>query len=409
MISFSTMNNQTDGLNGAEKFLVFERPCPLCGSLNQGTVVQHDEFQFFTDSQATCKRAKVRHVQCRDCHALFMNPVYTSYGFRILFAEAGQSYGSTEIRPAEQQNWLKERQLLSPGSCVFDVGCYEGDFLAQLPHDVNKVGLDFDEAAIQRGLKRHPDSNMKLISGDMTNFSLPVTPDLITMFHVLEHLPDPVQTMLSLRRNARRETHLLVEVPILQLGKTNDINGFFGVQHLTHFSRSSLERIFSLTGWQIVEWCEQTDYNGCRVLAVPGAPRPREFTAAADRRDLYEVLSTWYASLADAEAVLSKLNEQEVVIWGAGMHTEFLYQVTSLFSNFPHRRYLLVDSDPLKQGQRWRGIGIQSPNMLKEIDFSNRQLLISSYGSQEKIAELGASLGVPHDRIVKLYKSLRIY
>jgi hypothetical protein len=47
-------------------------------------------------------------------------------GFNILFAEAGQSYGSTEGRPHEQTKWLADRGLLDEGKVFLDVGCYDG-------------------------------------------------------------------------------------------------------------------------------------------------------------------------------------------------------------------------------------------------------------------------------------------
>ena len=43
-------------------------------------------------------RADVNHVRCTQCNALYMNPCYSSEGFSILFAQAGMTYGATEMR-----------------------------------------------------------------------------------------------------------------------------------------------------------------------------------------------------------------------------------------------------------------------------------------------------------------------
>ena len=61
------------------------------------------------------------------------------------------------------------------------------------------------------------------------------------MFHVLEHLKNPLETLINILKSAHQTTYLLIEVPILENGFTNDINGFFSAQHLTHFSRQSLK------------------------------------------------------------------------------------------------------------------------------------------------------------------------
>ena len=54
------------------------------------------------------------------------------FGFKILFDEAGQSYGSSEGRPQEQIDWLLSKDQLREGSSILDVGCYEGSFLARV-------------------------------------------------------------------------------------------------------------------------------------------------------------------------------------------------------------------------------------------------------------------------------------
>ena len=78
-------------------------------------------------------------------------------------------------------------------------------------------------------------------------------PDTITMYHVLEHLPRPVEVLKKLSvQSQNQQQKSLVEVPIIENGNTNDINGFFSIQHTTHFSANSLLNcIIALAGWKI--------------------------------------------------------------------------------------------------------------------------------------------------------------
>jgi hypothetical protein len=69
----------------------------------------------------------------------------------------------------------------------------------------------------------------------------------------------------------------------------------------------------------------------------------------------------------------------------------------------------VVDSDPLKQGKSWRGIPVGPSAWLRELDWRGTMLLVSSYGSQEAIVRDALALGVPADRIVRLYDSSRVY
>lgn len=385
------------------------RPCPICGSARVRTVLNLDDFQFFSDSAVQPKRVNLRQVQCLQCHALFLNPVYSAQGFALLFAEAGQSYGASEGRPQEQIAWLAARGLLQQGSKLLDAGCYDGGFLSHLPDYVERIGVDIDGPAIERGRALHGAAGICFVQGNFESFKSPNVPDCITMFHVLEHLPDPIAVLKNLRANAHGNTRLVVEVPILEKGATNDINGFFSVQHTTHFSRASLRNALGRAGWSVEEWFEQPDYNGCRVLACPGDVESTN-GSTDDVAALHEYLASWHAAVASVNRRIAALQtDRRCVIWGGGMHTEFLYQVSNLFQLDASREYLIVDSDPIKHGKSWRGIDIYPTEIIADVDWTDAQLVVSSYGSQDAIVNAALARGVPVERIVRLYERIDVY
>ncbi len=274
---------------------------------------------------------------------------------------------------------------------------------------MRRIGVDIDQTAITRGIETHGKSGIEFIFGDFNRFEMSWIPDVITMFHVLEHLPDPVATLRNLRAVSRAGTHLVVEVPILENGMTNDVNGFFSALHMTHFSRQSLANSLNRAGWVIEERFEQADYNGCRVLAVAGPATDGVFGAQEDEVSLARYLAHWKSAVA---AVSARLDEAmltgRVVIWGGGLHTEFLYHLTELF-RVPEREFVIVDSDPMKQGRSWRGISIIPPSRLPEIDWATAKLVVSSYGGQDEIAGRAISHGAPPARTVLLYDHVSIH
>jgi SAM-dependent methyltransferase len=386
------------------------RPCPICGGERARTVLQFDQFQFYSDSAELPKRVDIREVQCLDCFALYLNPCYTDYGFRVLFAEAGRSYGSSATHTSRQIDWLKARGLLRTGNRLLDAGCYDGAFLAQLPDDLEKIGVDVDAPAIARGCQTLGEKGIEFILGDFETFSCEKSLDVITMFHVIEHLPRPVTVLRNLRSMVHAGTRLVIEVPILENGITNDINGFFTVQHTTHFTRVSLQNCLAVAGWTTVESEEQPDYNGFRVIASPSESVRRAERDACAMHLLRGYLAKWNLAVQEVEDQVSELMRAgKCVIWGGGAHTEFLYQATSLFHNRRDRQYAIVDADPIKKGKSWRGIEIHSPDILRELTWHDEYLLVSSYGSQPDIVKAAAELGIPRDRVVVLYKEFRVY
>lgn len=406
-LTWATIDSFADNSTSAE--LVARRPCPLCGHRHDREVTRYERFQFYSDDATRPKRADVRTALCERCFAVFMNPCYSAEGFRTLFAEAGMSYGSNVPAHGGQQiAWLEQRGLLRDGAVLLDVGCYDGGLLSRLPKSVERIGVDIDEPAISRGRERHPD--IAFVCGDFEHFESPRAPTAITMFHVLEHLPRPVQALERLRQVAAPGARLVVEVPVVENGATHDINGFFSVQHLTHFSRSSLRASVESAGWKIEEIHEQPDYNGCRVLACACDPVAVRTGDPEDVARIWGLRAGHFSALESAARRLQAVpRDARCVIWGGGAHTEVLYHVTPFFLASPERPLAIVDGDLLKHGRTWRGVAIHSPKVLAGQDWSGTWLLVSSYGSQESIARAARDLGVPDSRIVRIYDSVRSY
>ena len=54
----------------------------------------------------------MRNVQCFECFAVFMDPCYSEFGFKVLFDEAEKSYGSLSSHTDEQIAWLDAKALI---------------------------------------------------------------------------------------------------------------------------------------------------------------------------------------------------------------------------------------------------------------------------------------------------------
>ena len=320
------------------------------------------------------------------------------------------SYGASPKRYDEIDRWMREKGLFDKGGIVLDAGCYEGTLLAKFPSKMKRVGVDIDASVIERGRSRYGNQGIEFIVGDFESFRYSFQPDIITMFHILEHLPRPVEALRYLRRISKSDTNLLIEVPILEKGKTNDINGFFSPQHMTHFSKTSLDNILLTSGWNPLSVNEMPSYNGLRVIARPSTIGGEIKHETGDMGFLCENLSHWYNSIANIEQVLEKTKSSpRMAIWGGGVHTELVYHLTSFFDQNPEREYVIIDSDPAKNGKSWRGIRIFEPSSLPIASFEKCPLLISSYSSQESILKAAKNAGFFEEDIIKLYNSIERY
>jgi len=406
---FASVDTHHDGAA-----LTSSRPCPVCNGLEHRVLLTLSDFQFYSDSDDYPKQADVKTVICRQCYCVFMNPCYSAFGSQILFAEAGKSYGAMPNHVEAQITWLQSKGALKGKSVNLDVGCYEGDFLRLLPTDAKKIGVDIDRAAVERGQNRQIDHQITLVAGDFANFQLNgVDPDLITMIHVLEHLPDPVSVLRHLRELSKDSVYLFIEIPIIERGQTNDINGFFSVQHMTHFSQNTVAWCLAEAGWGIVDTEKVASYRALRILALPSRDEmgATQFQpCSGDVVAAYDSLRFWYESLISVELKIKEFPiSSRIVFWGAGAHLEFLFQMTTIFTKFSSSTFALVDGDAAKRGKTWRGIPILDPNILAGIDWKETAVVVSSYGFQQEISDMLTTFGAPDGRVLKLYDEIQRY
>jgi hypothetical protein len=368
--------------------------CPICHEVwprPSTTVCQTTtDYQFGTDGRAP--RVSFSEVQCQGCAGVYKEPRFTDRGMAVLFAQAARSYGSEHpaARAQEQVAWLEARGLTGN---LLDFGCGDGTFLGAVPATRKRRGYDIDPGMIATAAIAHPGIEFSVERPMGTWY-----PSVATFWHALEHLPEPHHDLDIPAQ------HLVVEVPIAEGHHYADICGFLTVQHQTHFTRASLTRLLARCGWMIRDM-ELMPYNGLRVWAT----RDR----AAARQIILEDDPTWpetyrarhAVAVAAVDARLRSVRGQPFILWGAGMHTEQLYHETRLREHMPTA---LVDSDPGKVGQDWRGVQIHPVEFARSIAQWGR-LVISSYGSQREIYAQALALGWRADQIVTLYENPVVY
>ena len=156
---------------------------------------------------------------------------------------------------------LDELFELAAPSSMLDVGCGEGVLVhkwAQRLGDRRVVGIDLQEESIQSGWaeRQAPNLEYRVIEDAKLPFEANEF-DLASAIEVLEHVPDPEQTLAEMARCAA--SHLLVSVPREPLWRMLNIaRGAYWPAlgntpgHLNHWSRRSFVRLLARHG-EVVE------------------------------------------------------------------------------------------------------------------------------------------------------------
>ncbi len=117
-----------------------------------------------------------------------------------------------------------------------DVGAGGGE----LVYMARQAGLDARGLEPHRGYSEfaREQYDVAIETGGIENLA-PASADVVTLFHVLEHLPDPMQAMAHIHRGLRPGGLLVIEVPNILQWDASPANIYFGA-HLFYFNRHTL-------------------------------------------------------------------------------------------------------------------------------------------------------------------------
>jgi 2-polyprenyl-3-methyl-5-hydroxy-6-metoxy-1,4-benzoquinol methylase len=252
------------------------RSCPLYGGENSH---HFDQRKF--------RRQKVINPICQGCGLVYQSPRLTEEETTAFYqAEYRQMYQGEEApiardfstqtaRAVSQVDFI--RPIIPAVSRHLDIGCSLGILLKQVQagYHSQATGVEPGEAhrmyARKEGLLVYP-SLEDLEKAGEARF------DLISLSHVLEHLPDPVGYLARLPGNVLvPEGWLLLEVPNLYSHDS------FEVAHLCAFSPHTLREVIFRSGFEMVKFEKHGRPNSailplyltvlCRPASQPN-PRP---------------------------------------------------------------------------------------------------------------------------------------
>jgi len=139
---------------------------------------------------------------------------------------------------------------------VCDIGCGEGLFLSAVRdrHYLDPMGLEPNAACVAFGRNR----GLCIEQGTVEEFSARFSTQqikVVTLFHVIEHLVDPFETLRMMRNVLTPGSFLIIETPNIQsysARKWGDQWRLIYRQHLSYFNSSTLRSSLKQAGFEIL-------------------------------------------------------------------------------------------------------------------------------------------------------------
>jgi len=201
---------------------------------------------------------------------------YYTHSYRESSAKVG--FLRRVYRGVGKRRWEKKVRMVygPPQGRLLDVGCGAGEgllFLREMGWQVQ--GVDFDENAVNAARKMRLDVQR----GSLKEQSFPDgTFDVVNLSHVIEHLPDPIETLAECRRILKRGGKLVLFTPnSSSLGHRifkGDWRGLEPPRHLHIFSAKSMRLALIAAGFHDLRIYPQTalsiNYESILLRLSPG-------------------------------------------------------------------------------------------------------------------------------------------
>jgi len=228
-----------------------EVPCPLCGSGERRLRFREEPFAL-----VTCRECGLAYVTPRLPPAQLISAVYGEDYWR---SPAARYRGYTDYRADAElyRRTFRLRKRLLDRFCpragrVLDVGCAAGFFL-EVMRDAGWDVHGIEPSAPIRAVACETLGAERVHAESLENTELePRSFDLVTLWDVLEHLPDPVSALRAARALVAPGGKLLVETQNVRSAAARLLGRrwqhYKHAEHLAHFDASTLERAFELAG-----------------------------------------------------------------------------------------------------------------------------------------------------------------
>ena len=377
--------------------------CPACGSASAHLLdwtfsgLGNSVFNYTADFQA-----------CPLCGLVYVRNV-TDTALRRFYVEECNYFEKPHFdqnSPANQKKYSFYMQFLRGhgvhSGMVADVGCGRGGFInwmAQNGWQPECCGVDVDA----RSLPVTATSRANVSFRDGNCLKLPFAAgglELLTYFHVLEHIRDLHGLLAEAARVLAEGGHILIEVPDAENYANTPIGSAFWFsirEHINHFTARALAAALAAHRFVVVDISRQMletpefAYPSLMILAEKSTTSASLEVAANDTVATF-ARGSQQALVHQARQISALAVNQKMTIWGCSA------EIFSLLPLLDTSRIRICDSSKLKQSTHYKGIPIEDPSAVPV----EGMLVIAPYLHRTAIKRAAQQLGWPDDAIYPL-------
>lgn len=334
---------------------------------------------------------------CKGCGFVYQNPLVPETVMKACYENlSNYTNPSRAGMPTDTKRMLVQSQLdfinpyIERSARVLQIGSSDGYTLSQFKSAGCEVkGVEPSTAAAHLAWKLY---GVATHNGFFEEYEAEENEshDLIVMTHVLEHIYDPESVLRKCADILSSDGLLYIEVPAL-VGSDAWSPTYFSFEHVSYFSPLTLRNLLAKSGFNIVGDVHLVSYKGnnsaLRCVAKPMQPRGEERFASDYHHAAKECFSYVDRNMRFWSSINELVNDRmgdgdQLVVWGAGIHTSQLFSRTDMLKNRSCK--LVIDSDPQKHGKSIDGIPVVGFDECYLADPKNF-IVISTYAGEAEV------------------------
>lgn len=231
--------------------------CPLCKSGRFLNFAEITDYAVSEENFIICK--------CSDCQLVFTNPrpnqadIAPYYNFPEYYSHEDKAKNLTQwiyqkVRAYNISEKVKFIQKFKKKGKLLDYGCGTGEFLVTAKKNGWKVfGVEpTEKARIQANLKLK-----NKVKSTIEEIKKTSTYDIITLFHVLEHIHDLRKTSKKILNHLNPEGYLIIAIPNYESWDGNKYGKYWAgwdvPRHLYHFNKEAMESFKDEFGLELID------------------------------------------------------------------------------------------------------------------------------------------------------------
>jgi len=328
------------------------------------------------------------------------------YDNSLRFSPCFQKYATTLAGELVRTYNLRDKT-------VVEIGCGQGEFLADLCRMGNNRGIGFDPAYIEGRGENRAGRGITFVKEFFLQAYTAEPCDFICCRHVLEHVPEVKEFLLNVRRTLENSPCAAVFFEVPNALFTLREAGIWDIiyPHYSYFSPASLRRLFTECGFEVLRLREAfgRQYLGIEAVATrlsEGVPEPKASSAelgyAADLDSVQDAVTHFAENYQRTTERLGRILDllkrsgKRAVLWGAGA------KGMTFLNKFKGNSLIeyVIDINPYKHGKFVSGSGeeIVGPSFLAK--YRPGAIILTNTNYREEVERQVQELGLHPEFIV---------